>query len=105
MKFTNDVDGDVLRSLQDQGFDFSRAVSIDFNVDFPYWPPSQKALATLENTFGHIEVYEPEDEYEGYVLFQLNDLLTHDLVVSTQEAAAKLMQPYQGVCESWGVLT
>ena len=103
MTFPDDVDGDVLRKLEEVGLDFDQPHSIDFNVDFNSWPPPGDALKTLKDKFGSIEVYEPEGEYDGYVLFTLKELLTNELVIDTQNQASEQMSEFGGVCESWGV--
>lgn len=104
MNFPEDADGDVLRKLEEVGVDFSQPHSVDFNVDFDAWPPSKEALAKLQELVGSIEIFEPEDGYDGYVLFTRHELLSYELVVSTQQQVTKLMSNYRGVCESWGVL-
>jgi hypothetical protein len=43
----DDADGDVFRRLHTAGFDFSQSRSIDYNVDFKTWPPSEAALDLL----------------------------------------------------------
>lgn len=104
MNFPNDVDGDVLRRLEDSGFDFSKTYEIDFNVDFRSWPPSQEALNILAKEYGVIEVFEPEEESEGYVLFNIHSIVSYELIIDTQRKATSLMSTFGGVCESWGVL-
>lgn len=104
MKFPKDVDGDVLRRLLESGLDFSYPQSIDFNVDFKQWPPSDQALKVLRNKFGDIGIYEPEDEDTGYVIFVVRSILTYELVMTTQKEATELMAQFGGTCESWGIL-
>tara|TARA_R110001583_G_scaffold66418_1_gene190920 strand:- start:182 stop:499 length:318 start_codon:yes stop_codon:yes gene_type:complete len=104
LNFPNDVDGDVLRRLEESGFDFSKTWEIDFNVDFNSWPPAQEALNILEKEYGAIEVFEPEEESDGYVLFNITSIVTYDLIMDTQRKASSLASTFGGVCESWGVL-
>lgn len=104
MNFPKDADGDVLRRLDESGLDFSRPQSVDFNVDFLSWPPSPEALEKLEASFGPIEIYEPDDNYAGYVLLTITEPLSYDFVVGIQDNVSKLMSEFGGVCESWGVL-
>jgi len=104
LSFPNDVDGDVLQRLDDSGFDFSKTWEIDFNVDFNSWPPSQEALNILEKEYGAIEVFEPEEESDGYVLFNIKSIVSYDLIMDTQRKASSLVSTFGGVCESWGVL-
>ena len=91
MNFPNDVDGDVLRRLEDSGFDFSKKWEIDFNVDFNSWPPSQEALSILEKEYGAIAVFEPDEQSSGYVLFNITSIVSYELIMDTQRKASSLM--------------
>ena len=104
MNWPNDSDGDALRRLEESDFDFSKNYDVDFNIDFNNWPPSQEAIEILNKEYGGVEVYDPEDEYEGYLMFKINSLITYNLVVDTQSRVSILMKPYGGTCETWGVL-
>lgn len=108
MNWPDDADGDVFRELAARKFDFSKAVSIDFTVDFETWPPTQEALGALHDAYGPIEVIPPSEEdgesFDGYVLFQLTGLLEHGLVTSVQQRVSDLLAPHGGVCESWGLV-
>lgn len=42
MNWPDDEDGDVLRVLDERGFDFNKEVKIDFEIDFDHWPLSKK---------------------------------------------------------------
>jgi hypothetical protein len=104
MIWPDDADGDVMRSLEDSGFDFSREHAIDFNVDFEDWPPPDEALLAIRRKFPDAEVYEPEDEDPGYVLFQVRAPVSYELVMRVQRETTELMAPFDGRCEFWGVL-
>ncbi len=103
MNWPNDADGDVLRRLEQDGFDFTQVHKIDFNVDFENWPPPEKAISLLSEKYGNVEIVQPEEDYEGYVLFRIRDKLTYDLVMQVQEETSLIMGAYHGQCESWGV--
>jgi hypothetical protein len=104
LNWPNDVDGDVLRRLEQDGFDFTQVHEIDFNVDFQNWPPSEQAISLLSEKYGNVEIFQPEEEYEGYVLLRVKDKLTYDLVMQVQEEVSLIMDVHNGICESWGVL-
>lgn len=104
MAFPDDVDGDVLRRLEQSGFDFSKEVLIDFNVDFESWPPPADAIALLSAEYPSTKVYGPEDGEQGCVHFQVYGRVSHDLVCTIQKYVAGLMAPFHGSCDSWGVL-
>ncbi len=105
LNFPDDADGDVLRRLDESGFDFSKPTTIDFNIDFVSWPPHPDAISKLKEFSGAVEIYEPDEEYSGYVLFNIHQILSYELVIETQENVTSLMAEYGGVCESWGVLS
>jgi regulator of ribonuclease activity B len=100
----NDADGDVLRSMEESGFDFSMPCLIDFNVDFENWPPSPEAMRLLSREYPSAKIYDPEGDSAGYVLIQVHALLTYELVIRTQAYVSELMAPFKGECVSWGVL-
>jgi hypothetical protein len=104
MNWPDDADGDVFRRLMDHGFDFSKSHTVDYNVDFDSWPPSQAALATLRSMFGALSVVDPDDDDTGYVQFQIHGPLTYEAVTDTQRRVTAAMSQFGGVCESWGVL-
>jgi hypothetical protein len=103
-QWPNDADGDVLRGMEESGFDFSTPGVVDFNVDFDPWPPQAGAIAVLRGRFADAEVIEPEGDYRGYVQFQVEAPVTYELVIRMQREVTELMRPYGGYCESWGVM-
>ena len=105
MNWPNDADGDVFRRLHKEGFDFSASSSVDFNVDFDEWPPSSKAIERLQSIVGNLEIVEPDGEFGGYLAFQVNMQLNYERVTSIQREVSEVMEPFGGVCESWGVLS
>ncbi len=100
----SDADGDVFRRLAASGFDFSRDWSVDYNVDFENWPPTDCALKLLEFEFGALSLFPPDESGIGYVQFQILGPVTYEHVTSTQQRVTDAMRPFGGVCESWGVL-
>jgi hypothetical protein len=105
MSWPADVDGDVLRSLEEGGFDFASPALIDFNVDFQHWPPARAAIEALARHYPGLEVHDPEGEEEvGYLQFQVYALVTYELVMNIQSEVTELMAPFRGECSSWGLL-
>jgi hypothetical protein len=100
----DDVNGEVLRTLKDGGFDFSKPSLIDFNVDFQSWPPHPEALRLLSRDYPSAMVCEEEECHAGYLEFQVYALVTYELVTNTQSHVTELMGPYKGRCSSWGVV-
>lgn len=101
-----DVDGDVLRRMDEDGFDFSKPVEIDFNIDFESWPPPEAALARIRERHPDARVVEPgegdDEDDDGYVQVVVNDVLSYELVMRVQRELSALAEPFGGVCESWG---
>ncbi|WP_055853953.1 MULTISPECIES: ribonuclease E inhibitor RraB [Xanthomonas] len=104
MSWPDDADGDVFRRLEADGFDFSKPYAVDYNVDFESWPPAPLALEVLRSQYGGIEVIEPDEDGDGYVLFQVIGPVTYAGVISVQRRTSSTMQPFGGICESWGVM-
>jgi hypothetical protein len=100
-----DPDGDVFRRLQAQGFNFSEAHAIDFNVDFNRWPPPQEAITLLRSRHPNLEVVGPEADTPGYVSFRVSGKVSYEHVTSVQRSTSSLLAKFGGVCESWGVLS
>lgn len=100
----DDADGDVFRRLLADDFDFFVPHTVDYNVDFDDWPPSDEALSRLAQLVGEFEVIEPDEEGDGYVCFQVTGLVTYEGVMRVQRETSEALEPFGGVCESWGVL-
>jgi hypothetical protein len=104
MNWPNDADGEVLRSLENGGFDFRRRCLIDFNVDFEEWPPSSEAMSLLAREYPSLKVSEPDAGSPGYLQFQVYGILDYEVVTRVQESVSESMAVYKGRCDSWGVL-
>lgn len=104
MNWPNTADGDVFRSLESEGFDFTESVTIDFEIDFDKWPPSGEAMARLLSVFPNAEIFPPENGHDGYVHIKQDAMLTYEYVVEQQARISALLEEFGGVCEAWGVL-
>lgn len=100
----DDADGDVFRRLESCGFNFAKEYPVDYNVDFDSWPPHPDAVKLLQERYGPIDLFAPEDDSKGIVLFRVTGLVSYERVASVQRIVTAAMRPYGGVCESWGVL-
>jgi hypothetical protein len=100
----DDADGGVFRRLAEHGFDFSKPYSVDYNVDFDSWPPQQAAIDLLDSLHGPVAIYNPDESGDGYIQFQIHAPVTYEGVVAVQRKVSAEMEPYGGVCESWGVM-
>ena len=90
--------------MREHGFDFSREWRVDFNVVFYSWPPSHNALDLLRACYGDVDVCQPSGEFNGYFAFKVFGKVTYEMVTSVQRKASSLMEPFGGVCDTWGVL-
>ncbi len=104
MNWPNDADGDVFRRLKESGFNFELEHDIEFLVDFESWPPAQEVVDKLKNRYGNVELYSPEEDSEGYLLFNIKNKVTYDFVVNIQDSVTILVKKFGGVCEAWGLL-
>ncbi len=104
-----DIDGDVLRILEEQGFDFNESYVIEFIIEFNNWPLNKtqqdEVLALLPGAS-----FEESDEESiaqgdapGYVSFKLNNLVTYDFVTEEYKRLTHLFSHMGGYCDSWSV--
>jgi hypothetical protein len=105
MTWPKTADGDVFRSLESKGFDFTKVTKIDFEVDFKSWPPRQDALDILKKNYPSIEFIDTDESHLGYAHLEIHDFLTYELVLSMQERITALVSKFGGACEAWGVLS
>ena len=100
----DDADGGVFRRLEECGFDFSRKHKIDFEVDFDIWPPPEAAVTALESKYPSVTLCRPEDDFPGHVRLEVFDVVTYEFVIRMQEEVTRLVAPFGGRCDSWGVI-
>jgi len=109
MNWPDDADGDVLRRLESDKFDFNIAHTIDFNIDFNSWPLSSENKKSLNNLYPNCVFIEPNEEdiknedVNGYIQYSIKDKLTYNLVIETQKKITEKTKQFGGWCESWGV--
>lgn len=99
----NDADGDVLRALEEEGFDFDAVHQVDFQINFERWPPPPQALQFLEKLYGTCAIVEPDEESDGYVEITKRMMVTYEGVISVQEQITTLLKPFTGSCDWWEV--
>ena len=98
MNWPDDADGDLLRMLEEKGFDFDNEVTIDFEID------------AITRCYPGCEFNDPDEEdiavgeVNGTVNLQINSKVTYEFIVKTQEEITNSVKQYGGWCESWGVL-
>ena len=111
MYWPNDVDGDVFRTLEEHGFDFSKEHEIEINIDFDSWPLSDSIIHAISELFPDCNFIEPDeddienDDTNGYVQFYITEKLSYDLIVKIQKEVTDKVKAYGGWCDSWGVMS
>lgn len=109
VNWPNDVDGDVFRRLEQNGFDFEKVAKIDFDIDFDHWPLTNSEKKLVINLYPNSEIYEPDEEdlqdgnTIGYIQCSFETKLTYKYVMETQEKLSKEFKSIGGWCNSWGV--
>jgi hypothetical protein len=109
MNFPNDLDGDVMRSLEENSFNFEREAKVEFNIDFKHWPLTDNEIEAIQKLYPNCELIEPEEEdikngdLFGYVQFYIVSKVEHEFIVNTQETVTNEMKQYGGWCDSWEV--
>ena len=77
---------------------------LDFNVEFESWPPPAEAMNWLASRFESVELIEPDDDFDGYVLVQVRARPSYDLIVQVQREVSQALSAHGGICDSWGIL-
>ena len=106
--FPNDADGDVLRRLKENNFDFEKA----YDVDFYCWAKNLKSaneIAKRASDNGYMsevtiddEAERPDQKYSVYMT--VNIYVTYDEVMSRQNSLSSWLENFQTKCDGWGVL-
>lgn len=99
MSWPNDADGDVFRSLQADGFDFSAPALIDFNVEVKDPATWGDAVDAAVDAFPDAGIGEEETHF----VVQISAPLTYDFVVATQKKLTDVTAAHGGKCNSWSV--
>ena len=99
MSWPTDADGDVFRSLEADGFDFSAPALIDFAVEVKDPATWGDAVDAAVDAFPDAGI----GEEEAYFVVQISAPLTYDFVVATQKKLTEVTAPFGGKCDSWGV--
>ncbi len=109
MNWPDNADGDALRQLAAENFDFSRQYPVEFKIDFSAWPPPPAAIAALGAAYPAATRIEPGSDAaagdKGYLSLRINDTITYELIAGVQSEVTRLMKQYGGWCYSWGVVT
>lgn len=100
MDWPQDADGDVLRRLENSGFDFSQQVKIDFEVSLANQQSLPSVKRTIEQAIAKVQI----STTEYGLTVQVGDFLTYAFVMGMQAKLSELAGPFGGSCDEWGVL-
>jgi len=104
-----DIDGDVLRLLEERGFDFNLAHEIEFIIDFKYWPLSKERQDIVLGKLPQTRFVEADEELieegdpSGYVSFKVKNTVSYDFITLEMKRLSSLFANMDGVCDSWSV--
>ena len=105
----DDTDGDVLRILDERGFDFSCDHNIEFNIDFKHWPLNQTEQEQVREKLPMARFIDPTEEDiadgddSGFVICVVKGQVSYDFVVKEQKRLSDLFASMDGHCDSWAV--
>ena len=108
MEFPNDANGDVLRRMQAQDFDFSTPHSIDFFAVFP----TEEAAGAVARLYVADHEADPLDRIEtrpaeegGMELHVAKTMLaTHANITAFEDVLGERTSRHGGYLDGWGVL-
>ncbi|PAJ72225.1 hypothetical protein CJF42_22370 [Pseudoalteromonas sp. NBT06-2] len=104
-----DIDGDVLRLLEERGFDFNLMHEIEFIIDFKDWPLSKEQQNEVLGKLPQGSCVEADEELieegdpSGYVSFKVKNTVTYDFITFEMKRLSSLFADMDGYCDSWSV--
>ena len=100
--FPIDATGDALRRFEENGFDMSEPMEIDFFVAVPT-EDSGNLVADAVRGLGFAVSVEQDDETKDWTCYCTKTLVpAYALVVSIEKELTKVAQPYGGHCNGFG---
>ena len=106
-EFPEDVDGDVLRSVQSNGSDMSQPMNIDFQIAAPNESAATAIAADAERLGYRISVSADEEQPSTSrgtwtVNCTTRTMATHEGVLAMQSELDALAKPHGGYSDGWG---
>jgi hypothetical protein len=108
--FPNDENGEVLRSMAEQGIDLTVPREVDFAHLFPDENDAQAFAARVEPLGYRVEVYEPDEEAreegstEWDVLCARRMVPTHADITRFETQLAAVAREFGGHEDGWGFM-
>jgi hypothetical protein len=100
MSWPDDADGDVFRSLEADGFDFTVETLIEFNVDLGDPDSTTAAIDAALDVYPDAAIGLEDDHF----VVQVQALLTYDFVINAQQKLTAATEKFGGSCDSWSVM-
>ena len=102
MKYPDDVDGDVLRSLQDKGNDMSAPMLIDFHIDCPHEASADYVIAHLASKDFASSKSENEEGDRWTVNIPVEMIPDHYEIVYFQNVLRDGLKKFGAKPDGWG---
>ncbi|KIL45032.1 ribonuclease E inhibitor RraB [Jeotgalibacillus soli] len=104
MKFPNDADGQVLKTLYNEGINFKKPHNVDFFIAVPNKKKGEMVLEVLKNN-GYNAQLEQDDETDEWTCYCSKKMqLKHGELVAMQKKLDDLCRPYEGQADGWGIM-
>ncbi len=105
----SNIDGDVLRLLEERGFDFNLAHEIEFIIDFKCWPLNKEQQDEVIRKLPQACFVEADEELieegdpSGYVSFKVKNTVSYDFITLEMKKLSSIFANMDGFCDSWSV--
>lgn len=112
--YPDDIDGEVLKVIAEDGNDMSQPMDVDFHVAAPTEEVAEKiAAAADELGYGTFVEFDDGDDFDDpeeeitepwTCTCQKTMLLTYSAVMAAQEELDKIARPLGGYADGWGTM-
>ncbi|MEM7208860.1 MAG: ribonuclease E inhibitor RraB [Pseudomonadota bacterium] len=109
INWPTDIDGDVLRLLEERDFDFNAVHEIEFIIDFRCWPLSKDQQEDVLESLPEARFVEADEDSldegdpAGYVSLTVKNMVTYEFVTDECKRLSDLFVHMDGFCDSWSV--
>ncbi|MBV2132871.1 ribonuclease E inhibitor RraB [Pseudomonas sp. MAP12] len=103
MQFPNDENGDVLRRMQNSGFDFNKEHVFDYYHTFESRTSAEQFAAMLHGHKIHAEV-QPNKKNLWDVVVKIMHAPTHSEITEWESDLEVVANKFGGLKDGWGVM-
>lgn len=101
--FPNDADGDALRRLLNHGSDFTKPMTVDFQVAVPDETAANGLAGVVDKLGYRVRVYASQECSLPWTCECSTRMLAgYDGVIAIQAELARLAKPFDGYPDGWG---